>query len=779
MRRDTSFILPFLGSLASIATVSGHRVEHPAPIESQYHGILSRQAGDGVCKVTQPTVDPISKNIWAGLTNQEMADAIDFLYKSKELNLTRDGGSWDNTLIGIDLLQPNKSDVLPFLAGKRAAPPRYARATLTFGTSMAPYIQEYMIGPLAQGNQTKAQPLTFLSTRKPDNRLRVYDSDAADNLSSTITSQAADIIKILWNMDADDFSLTTVSPTREENGQVTVWQGFTGSSTGLFDTGTILPQGLYVRSDRTGRDPSKWKITGWLYNNIFYRGIDELKMAVTQPGFEKLGMVVDGSWAQLVKAGDAMPFDELPPPVSVQPGAKRFSVDTKENFVSWMDFSFYVSVSRDMGVRLFDIKYKGKRIIYELGMEEALAHYSGIDPIQSGTCYFDTTYGFGSSIVPLVNGYDCPAYSTYLNTAYMDGTTRRTQPNGICMFEINEDLPIQRHSGPGFTSITKNIAFKLRSVTTVGNYDYQTTYEFRMDGSITVGARASGYIQGAYATKNEEYGFNIYDNLSGSMHDHVLTFKADFDILGEKNSLQKVEFVPTTETYVWNDGKPRNTMKAKKSFIATEDEAKINWSPNGNSMYAVVNKDAKNKYGEAPGYRFMPAAGVAALTIQNSSVTQNAANHADHHFYVTKQKDTEARAANPYNLLDPANPAVNFAKYFDGESLDQQDLVVWFNLGMHHMPHTGDLPNTVFSTAHSAMTIEPFNYLPGDPSRATTQQIRINSDSRGNRSVTEFGAQHVTCSVDLSQLDPKVEILNATIAVHKLPYDGTRPNRIG
>lgn len=116
------------------------------------------------------------------------------------------------------------------------------------------------------------------------------------------------------------------------------------------------------------------------------------------------------------------------------------------------------------------------------------------------------------------------------------------------LFEINEDSPIQRHSGPGFTSITKNVAFKLRSVATVGNYDYQTTYEFRMDGSINVAVRASGYIQSGAAAKNEDYGFNIHDNLSGSMHDHVLTFKADFDILGEKNSLQKVEFVPTTET---------------------------------------------------------------------------------------------------------------------------------------------------------------------------------------------------------------------------------------
>lgn len=74
--------------------------------------------------------------------------------------------------------------------------------------------------------------------------------------------------------------------------------------------------------------------------------------------------------------------------------------------------------------------------------------------------------------------------------------------------------------------------------------------------------------------------------------------------------------------------------------------------------------------------------------------------------------------------------------------------VIWFNLGMHHMPHTGDLPNTVFSTAHSAITIEPFNYLPGDPSRATTQQVRINSIQGANGSVTSFGAKPVACSVD-------------------------------
>jgi primary-amine oxidase len=120
-----------------------------------------------------------------------------------------------------------------------------------------------------------------------------------------------------------------------ENGRVVVWQSFSGQPTGLFDTDTLLPGGLYVRTDRTGRDPSKWKITGWLYNNIFYENIDTFKAAVAKPGFEKLGMVVDGPWAHIEKEGDAEPLDELPPPMLIEPGGKRFSVDTNENFVSW------------------------------------------------------------------------------------------------------------------------------------------------------------------------------------------------------------------------------------------------------------------------------------------------------------------------------------------------------------------------------------------------------------------------------------------------------------
>jgi primary-amine oxidase len=68
---------------------------------------------------------------------------------------------------------------------------------------------------------------------------------------------------------------------------------------------------------------------------------------------------------------------------------------------------------------------------------------------------------------------------------------------------------------------------------------------------------------------------------------------------------------------------------------------------------------------------------------------------------------------------------------------------------MHHMPHTGDLPNTIFTSAHSAIRFEPLNYLEGDPSVASNQQIRLDHDEEGGVShMEEFGKiiANLTCA---------------------------------
>ena len=53
----------------------------------------------------------------------------------------------------------------------------------------------------------------------------------------------------------------------------------------------------------------------------------------------------------------------------------RFSVDYRQKYVEWMGFSFYLAFQTETGMTMYDIRFKGERIIYELGIQEALAHY--------------------------------------------------------------------------------------------------------------------------------------------------------------------------------------------------------------------------------------------------------------------------------------------------------------------------------------------------------------------------------------------------------------------
>ena len=136
-------------------------------------------------------------------------------------------------------------------------------------------------------------------------------------------------------------------------------------------------------------------------------------------------------------------------------------------------------------------------------------------------------------------------------------------------------------------------------------------------------------------------------------------------------------------------------MKLVRHEIESEDESRLMWSANGATQYRIVNTEKPNKYGEYRGYRVLPSQGTIHLSVQNSSNLVNAANWAYHDLAITKRKDTEPRSANSLNGENVYNPLVDFDDFFDGESLQQEGLVVWFNLGMHHIPHTGDLPNTV------------------------------------------------------------------------------------
>ncbi|KAI9155126.1 Membrane primary amine oxidase [Paramyrothecium foliicola] len=438
--------------------------------------------------------------------------------------------------------------------------------------------------------------------------------------------------------------------------------------------------------------------------------------------------------------GREMPHDEKAPPVAILPDGARHEFDPKQNYVSWMDFTFFVSTG-PAGISLHDIRFKGERVVYELGMQEALAHYAGPDKEQTENSYLDVTVGF--TIYNLIPGYDCPSYATYTDA--------------FCLFEFPKDYPMSRHRDYPYYHATKNIAFILRSVSTVLNYDYQTTYEFYYDGSIQVLVRATGYIQASTVIDvpdEREYGFRIRPDLSGSMHDHVLNFKADLDIQGQNNTLLKTEFIPHSQVYDWSNGEVINTMKVKRDFIANEDQGKINWAANSAAAYSVVNKDKENEFGEFPGYRIYPSTGSPIhVTVENSTVFGKLIDWAYHHLHVLKRKDSEPVAAHPMTRTWDLQSLVEFGRFFDGESLEQEDIVLYFNLGMHHMPDTYDLPVTVFQGAQSGITLRPQNYERSDNSISTRQQIHI-TNKEDTPVANTYGVNAPSGTFDLNNTSP-------------------------
>jgi primary-amine oxidase len=233
------------------------------------------------------------------------------------------------------------------------------------------------------------------------------------------------------------------------------------------------------------------------------------------PGFKKAPFNFDGDWTNTEDFSEGTPGRKKPPPLMIQPGGPRYQIDEEERFISWMGFEFYVSTAAATGVSLHDIRFLGDSVIYEVGLQEAMAHYAGDDPQQGGLEFLDTTFMMGQQMYELVQGYDCPAYATYLSTSYNMGEKSELNKNSMCVFEYTGDHALQRHTSATHVSISRNTYLIFRSVSTLGNYDYTIDYIFYLDGTIEVKVRASGFIFAAFwaagRKQENEFGYRVND----------------------------------------------------------------------------------------------------------------------------------------------------------------------------------------------------------------------------------------------------------------------------
>ncbi|KAG9317752.1 copper amine oxidase [Chiua virens] len=701
-----------------------------------------------------PASPPAPTNPWASLSISEIVDIHDWLFfPERGLNLTlgQVAAASDNHLYIIEAYYPQKSAVLRYLASPATVgpPPRFARVVIHHGAARIPVVQNYLVGPLPIGPHTTLSPLTDIYQVDPiPYNARSWDTRdwESPEIYSNIAAPLAEAFKELFDGQAaglpnDTLVAAGAGPFSFDGSFRRMWIGWRRNVPGPF----LHPLNFYQYVDVSGTDSSQWKQLKIVYNHQIFDTTESFLEALHNGSLKRAPSPVqdaDFSWSTRKRTGPQRDLDHLPGPRSVNFAGLRFRVDYERQYVSWMGWGLYLGFDRDMGLSLWDIRFRDERIIYELKPQDALAQYAGNDPFQSSAAWLDRYFGMGTFV--------------YLPATTFGLTGILSRDRAICIFEHDSERPLTRHLGydkDEFGAV-KGYQLVIRSVATLGNYDYLFDYMFHLDGTIEVRVSASGYLQAGYwDTDQQRYGARIWETTMGSLHDHVINYKVDLDVGGTANSLLKTTTHQELVSHPWFDDDWGNEViqqTINREYITNEDDALLKYPTNFQGGYSIVNQENKNKWGTVRGYAIHPGYSPIHSAVVGSKRLLKNANWARYNLAVSRRKDTEPSSSSVWNFNLPGGPPVDFHKFFDGENITQEDLVAWINIGMHHLPQSEDAPSTRTNTATSTFFLTPLNFFDHDVSIDSTNAILLQTPANPGDPFPfdDYGVQPAHCIPD-------------------------------
>ncbi|XP_010187082.1 PREDICTED: membrane primary amine oxidase-like, partial [Mesitornis unicolor] len=304
-----------------------------------------------------------------------------------------------------------------------------------------------------------------------------------------------------------------------------------------------------------------------------------------------------------------------------------------------LGWSVAFGVNPYFGPRLFDIQYRGERIIYELSLQEALALYGSNCPGGMSTRYLDGSFGIGNFAYELVRGLDCPYTATYVDRHYLvESDTPKTNQNSLCIFEHDAALPLRRHFSDSqslyYGGLRKN-TLVIRTISTLINYDYIWDFMFHSNGAVEVRVYATGYISSSFLHgQGTDYGNRVGLHTLGTMHLHHIHYKVDLDVDGRLNSLESQDMTYELVKAPWSSQHIIERPRLHRQRLEREDEAAF---PVNAPMprYLSFTGPRSNKWGHPRSYRVQVASSPGE-PLPTSSPMERAISWARYQLAVTR-----------------------------------------------------------------------------------------------------------------------------------------------
>jgi primary-amine oxidase len=214
--------------------------------------------------------------------------------------------------------------------------------------------------------------------------------------------------------------------------------------------------------------------------------------------------------------------------------------------------------------------------------------------------------------------------------------------------------------------------------------------------------------------------------VKGMLHQHFFNFRLDVAVDGAENRLfrRQNEQVPKgpDKAIRWDgdgdtdaDADSLNptgaAFYADKTRLETEQEAQELIDPLKGRYWQVENPTETNALGRNVGYRLVPGENVEAGAQQASSVMERA-TFIDNHLWATPYREDERYPAGDYPNQHPGGAGLPEWTAQD-RSLVDEDIVLWYSLGVNHVTRPEDWP--VLPVHNASFKLEPVNFFDENP----------------------------------------------------------------
>jgi primary-amine oxidase len=410
---------------------------------------------------------------------------------------------------------------------------------------------------------------------------------------------------------------------------------------------------------------------------------------------------------------------EAPKPLVIsQPGGASFTIGGQE--VRWQKWHFRYTMHPREGLVLQNVGYddegRVRPILYRAALSEMAVPYGDTDVNWRWRSAFDVgEYGMGRLASSIEPNTDAPPNATLIDVTFAgDDGKPYVLPKAVGIYERDGGMLWKHYESYSKTNESRRgrdlVVF---FIATIGNYDYAINWIFHQDGTLEVDGALTGIMlpKGVGVAKSDSHGEGhlVAPYVVAPHHQHFFNFRLDFDVDGQQNSVNEMN---TTATPAGAANPYLNGMTMKETPLATEAVAERQINLATARTWAIVNPSAHNALGDHTGYILVPGTNSIPYVAPTSQVRRRA-GFIDHHVWVTRYHDGEMYAAGVYpnQSLGGGTGLPSWAA--NNESIANQDVVVWYTMGITHIPRPEEWP--VMPVTHVGFKLIPAGFFARNP----------------------------------------------------------------